>query len=151
MSNMGDLYPATASGRTFIVTPLIDAIVGDLRPILLILLSAAIALLALACVNVAMLIVARGAGQTKELAVRTALGADRGHIVRLFLTESFALAAAGTAVGLVLALACVKLLLVFGASELPRLEHVPLDGRVLVFAIVTLAGSTAPGGWVAAT
>lgn len=123
----------TDVNRLFVMRPLATAIVGDLGPMLLIVLGATGLLLLLACVNVMNLLLARGAGRTRELAVRTALGASRGQLIRQMLTESFVLAVAGSAAGMLLGYAAVRLLLVFGGSTLPRLDSVPFDARVLIF------------------
>jgi predicted permease len=133
-------FPGMADKRVFTSRTLVASIVGDLSATLMIVLAASTLLLILACVNVTNLMLARGAVRTREIAVRVALGAGRGRIVRQLLTESIVLAAAGTAAGLALAYASIKLLLAFGASELPRLDTVPFDGTVLLFAVVvTLA------------
>ncbi|MGE3273909.1 MAG: ADOP family duplicated permease [Vicinamibacterales bacterium] len=131
----------TDVNRVFIMRPLATAIVGDLGPMLLIVLGATILLLLLACVNVMNLLLARGAARTRELAVRSALGASRGQLVRQMLTEAAMLGAAGAVAGLALAYAGVRLLLVFGASTLPRLESVPFDGTVLAFTAAVLVFS----------
>jgi putative ABC transport system permease protein len=131
----------TDVGRQFVMRPLATAIVGDLGPMLLIVLGATALLLLLACVNVMNLLLARGAVRTRELAVRAALGAARGRLVRQMLTEAVVLAAAGALVGLGLAYAGVRLLLVLGASKLPRLTTVPFDLRVLLFAAAVLVFS----------
>ena len=133
--------PESARSRVFVVRPLVESIVGDLKPILIVVLAATGVLLVLACVNVTNLLLARGAARAREMAVRIALGAKRGRIVRQLLTESILLAALGTAVGLLVASAGVRLLLVLGASRLPRLEAVPFDGRVLTFALIALVVS----------
>ena len=104
MIGITERFPQAATGRAFVVRTLNDAIVGDLGTILLVVLSGAILLLVLACVNVATLVLARGVTQTKELAVHSAHGATRSQIVSQFLTEAFLLSAAGTAFGLLLAL-----------------------------------------------
>ena len=131
----------TDVARVFVMRPLATAIVGDLGPMLLIVLGAAVLLLLLACVNVMNLLLARGAVRTRELAIRAALGAARGVLVRQMLTEAVVLAAAGTVVGVGIAYVGVRLLLVFGASTLPRLEAVPFDLNVLLFAIAVLVFS----------
>lgn len=128
----------TDVNRLFVMRPLATAIVGDLGPMLLIVFGAAALLLLLACVNVMNLLLARGAVRTRELAIRSALGAGRGQLVRQMLTESVVLATVGTLAGLGLAYAGVRLLLTFGASTLPRLESVPFDMTVLLFAVSVL-------------
>jgi putative ABC transport system permease protein len=131
----------TDVNRLFVMRPLTTAIVGDLGPMLLIVLGATALLLLLACVNVMNLLLARGAVRTRELAIRSALGAGRGQLVRQMLTESAVLATAGTLAGLGLGHAGVRLLLAFGASTLPRLDTVPFDISVLLFAVGVLVFS----------
>jgi putative ABC transport system permease protein len=126
------------NGREYVMRPLVSSLVGDLGPMLLIVFGATTLLLALACVNVTNLLLARGMARTREMAVRTALGASRTRVVRQLLTESMVLAAAGAVAGLLLAWAAVRVLLLFGASTLPRLDTVPFDGRVLLFALAVL-------------
>src|SRR5439155_1560978 len=96
MNGLATDFPASDKNRIYVVKPLVEQIVGDLGPILVIVLSATGLLLLLACVNVANLLLARGAARARELAVRAALGAGRGRLVRQLLTESRVLAAAGT-------------------------------------------------------
>ena len=138
MSGLARDFPSSANARVYVVRPLIDSIVGDLGPILVVVLSATGLLLLLACVNVTNLLLARGAARAREMAVRVALGAGRGRIVRQLLTESALLAVAGAAVGLLAAYAGVRILLRLGARTLPRLDSVPFDSSVLLFALVTL-------------
>ena len=138
MAGLARDFPASATNRAYVVRPLVDQIVGDLGPILIIVLSATALLLLLACVNVTNLLLARGAARAREMAVRVALGAGRGRIVRQLLTESVLLALAGTAVGLLVAYLGVGVLQRIGAATLPRLDTVPFDANVLLFALVTL-------------
>ena len=138
MAGLARDFPASATNRAYVVRPLVDQIVGDLGPILIIVLSATALLLLLACVNVTNLLLARGAARAREMAVRVALGAGRGRIVRQLLTESVLLALAGAAVGLLAAYVGVHMLLQLGAATLPRLDAVPFDANVLMFALVTL-------------
>jgi putative ABC transport system permease protein len=138
MTGLARDFPNTAGVRAYVVRPLVAAIVGDLGPTLLMVLAATALLLVLACVNVTNLLLARGTARTREVAVRCALGAGQSRILRQLLTESVVLAAVGAIAGLFLAYAGVRLLLVLGASKLPRLENVAFDARVLLFALGTL-------------
>jgi len=130
--------PQGAKARVYVVRPMVESIVGDLGPILIVVLSATGLLLLLACVNVTNLLLARGAARAREMAVRVALGAGRTRIVRQLLTESLLLAAAGSIAGLAVAVGGVKLLQSIGAAKLPRLDTVPFDGRVLAFTVLSL-------------
>jgi len=141
MAGLGRDFPAADAGREFIVEPLVSSIVGDLGPTLLIVFAATALLLLLACVNVTNLLLGRGAARGREVAVRSALGASHGRIVRQLLTESFLVTLLGGIVGLSLAYAGVRILLTLGASKLPRLVSVPFDLSVLGFAALVLAAS----------
>jgi putative ABC transport system permease protein len=138
MAGISRDYPIIAQNRRYALKPLQDAMVGDLRSTLIVVLGASALLLLLACVNVTNLMLARGSVRSREIAVRVALGAGRGRIVRQLLTESFVLATLGTLIGLLLAFIGVRALLAYGASALPRLDHIPIDAHVLEFALVTL-------------
>jgi putative ABC transport system permease protein len=139
MASVGRDFPESGgAARVYIVRPLVESIVGELGPILIVVLAATGVLLVLACVNVTNLLLARGAARAREMAVRVSLGAGRGRIVRQLLTESLLLAAIGAVVGVFGAYAFVRLLLTLGASQLPRLDAVSFDGRVLLFALATL-------------
>jgi putative ABC transport system permease protein len=142
MASVGRDFPESGGMvRVYVVRPLIESIVGELGPILIVVLSATGVLLVLACVNVTNLLLARGAARAREIAIRVALGAPRGRIVRQLLTESLLLAAVGAVVGVAGAYAFVRLLLTLGASQLPRLDAVSFDGRVVLFAVVALVVS----------
>ena len=131
----------TASGREFLFQSLLSSLVGDLRPILLIVLGATALLLLLACVNVTNLCLAKGATQAHEIAMRTALGAGRGRVIRQLVTQSMVLSTIGTVIGLAFGYGAVRLLLMLGASSLPRLETVPFDWRVVLFSLAVLVVS----------
>jgi putative ABC transport system permease protein len=139
MASVGRDFPESGgAARVYVVRSLVESIVGDLGPILLVVLSATGVLLILACANVTNLLLARGAARSREIAVRIALGAGRGRITRQLLTESVVLAAFGAMVGIVAAYALVRVLLTLGAAQLPRLDTVAFDGRVLLFVVTVL-------------
>jgi putative ABC transport system permease protein len=138
---LGRDYPGPETNRAFIVVPFVDAMVGDLKPTLVIVLAATGLLLLLACVNVTNLLLARGAGRMREMAARAALGASRGRLVRQLLTESLVLAGAGATAGVLLAYFGMRALLSYGASKLPRLDAVPFDTSVFLFIVLTLVAS----------
>jgi putative ABC transport system permease protein len=139
-------FPVFNTDRVFVSTPLIDAIVGDLKPTLIIAFAATALLLLIACVNVMNLLLARGAARTREIAVRASLGASRAALVRCVLLEGLMLSAVGGVIGAVVATAGVRVLLLLAQSRLPRLEAVPLDPYVAGFALAaTLATGLAIG------
>ena len=113
-----------------------DDLVGDVRPAILSLMGAVAFVLLIACANVANLLVVRASGRSRELAVRAAIGASRGQLVRQMLAESLVIAALGTALGLLLARAGVQLLIALGPKDLPRLDAVAMDPIVTTFAVV---------------
>jgi predicted permease len=118
-----------------VVHPLRDDIVGDVAPVLWIVLGSVGIILLIACANVANLFLVRAEGRQREVAVRSALGASRGSIARLFLDESVALSLAGGLIGLALAAAGVRVLVALRPENLPRLEEVAINGTVLAFTV----------------
>jgi putative ABC transport system permease protein len=119
------------------VRPLKDDVVGDVGQVLWILLGSISILLLIACANVANLLLVRAEGRGQELAVRVALGAGWGHIVRALMAESLTLSAAGGLMGVGLAYGGLRILLAHGPSNLPRLNEIAIDLPVLVFAVAT--------------
>jgi predicted permease len=124
------------SGLYFHLVPMFEDLVGDVRPAILSLMGAVAFVLLIACANVANLLVVRASGRSRELAVRAAIGAGRLQLVRQMLAESLVIAAVGTVVGLLLARFGVQLLLAAGPKDLPRLDAVAMDPRVLTFAVL---------------
>ncbi len=124
-------FPGT--NRNVNVVPLKEVVVGDIRPALLVLLGAVGFVLLIACANVAHMLLARAAARQKEVAIRTTLGAGRSRIIRQFLTESLLLAFLGGGAGLLLAAWGVRALVALGPENIPRVESIGLDSRVLVF------------------
>ncbi|HXF41285.1 MAG TPA: ABC transporter permease [Blastocatellia bacterium] len=133
--SLAEQHPDMKRGWTVNVVSMLDYAVSDTRPALLVLLGAVAFVLLIACANVANLMLARGAGRQKEIAIRTALGSSRWRIARQLLTESVLLAVVGGAAGLLLAVWGVAALLAVAPKDLPRLNDVSIDTRVLLFTI----------------
>ncbi|HEX9456523.1 MAG TPA: ABC transporter permease, partial [Candidatus Acidoferrum sp.] len=134
-----------------IVVPLQDSITGKARPALLVLLGAVGFLLLVACANVANLLLAQASVRARELAIRSALGAARGRLIRQFLTEAFLLSLAGGGLGVLGALWGVTGLVALAPQNLPRLDSVSINIPVLVFAfLLSTAVAVGLGAFTAA-
>jgi predicted permease len=127
-------YPDSNKGRSFVAIPL-HPDVGDVRSTLWLLLGAVGLVLLIACVNVASLLLARAVSRDRELAMRVALGASRGRLVRQCLTESAVLGLSGGALGILVAAAGFRPFVQFWPGTLPRAEEIQLDWKVLLFAL----------------
>ncbi|MGE5836327.1 MAG: ADOP family duplicated permease [Acidobacteriota bacterium] len=136
---LADQYPVSNKGRTFVAEPL-RPFVGDVGPTLWLLLGAVSLVLLIACANIASLLLARAVSREREMALRAALGARRGRLIRQCLTESTLLGLMGGACGVLLAVLGISQFVAFWPGGLPRADTVQMDWRVLLFAVgVSLA------------
>lgn len=142
MAGWKEEYPDIHTGHFLIMRPLLDQVVGDARPALLVLLAAVGFVLVVVCANVANLLLVRGEGRRREIALRVALGAGRWHIFRQLITESAVLSLLGGALGLLIATFGVELIMSFEPGVIPRAERVGLDAVVYLFAAL-VTGLTA--------
>jgi putative ABC transport system permease protein len=140
-------YPQSQD-RGVIARPFQDVLVKDYRLGLIVLLSAVAAVLLIACANIANLLLARGSVRQREIAVRLALGASRGQIVRQLLAESLLLAVAGGIAGGLLAVWGVDLLVKLSPLQIPRLHDVHVDQRALLFTILVSVATGVLSGLV---
>ena len=140
-ANLEREFPGT--NRNVRVTPLLEMVVGDVRPALLVLLAAVGLVLLIACANVANMLLARSSTRQREVALRSALGASRGRTIRQLLTESLVLAILGGAAGAALGAWILRLLVRFAPLGIPRMSEVHLDPRILLatFAVALLSAA----------
>ena len=140
--SLAQTYPDADKNNGITLVPLKQDIVGDVAPLLYVLLGAVGFVLLIACVNIANLLLARSTGRTREFAIRAALGATRARVISQLLTESLLLAVTGGALGLLLAAWGTKAAIRILPEALPRSGQIGLDSRVLIF---TMAVSIVAG------
>ena len=133
-------YP-TRSNWSVAVQPLRESLVGGVRPMLLVLMAAVALIVLIACVNIANLLLARASGREREMAVRLALGASRGRVIRQMLTESLLLSLLAGAAGVLTAWAGMGFLLRLVPAGIPRLQEVGIHWGVLAFSLGTSLGA----------
>jgi predicted permease len=133
--NLAAAYPDSNKGSGIAMVPLKTDVVGSVRGILLVLLGAVSFVLLIACANVANLLLARSTGRSREFAIRSALGATSGRVIRQLLTESVMLGIAGGGIGLLLAKWGTRAILAALPETLPRTEEIGIDGHVLFFTL----------------
>ena len=141
-SALAEQYPNSNKDHGVAVASMYEDTVANIRPILLVMLGAVCFVLLIACANVANLLLARAAARQKEIAIRSALGANRIRIIRQLLSESVLLALAGGGLGLLLAMWGTDALVAAIPQTIPRAENIGIDATVLVF---TLAVSVVTG------
>jgi putative ABC transport system permease protein len=129
-------FPTSNIDQGVKLDPLLESMVSESRPVILLLSAAVIVVLLVACANVANLLLAHGTGRLRELALRAAIGADRKQLVRQMLTESTALSLLGAAGGLLVALWAIRALTTLAATGIPRADQIGLNGGVLAFALI---------------
>lgn len=129
-------HPTSHAGWTIALRPLPLQVAGGTRSVLLVLLGVVALVLLLACANVASLLLCRCTARRRELAVRAALGAKRGRVIRQLLTESLLLSVLGGGLGVLLATCGIQVLLRLGPPNIPRLNEITFDGHVLAFTVL---------------
>jgi putative ABC transport system permease protein len=138
-------YPESNDGWSVSLTPARDVFVGSQRPLVILLVAVSL-VLAIACVNLVNLLIARGADRRKEIAVRVALGAGKWDIIRQMVLESLILGVLGGAAGLVLATWGMELFVALDPGSIPSWNAVTLDFRVMLFAAAAAIGSSLVAG-----
>jgi len=140
IAGLAEQYPDLYTEIGIRLVPLLEQVVGDIRPAMLLVFGAVGLVLLVACVNIANLLLARGAGRKAEFAVRAAMGAPRGRLIRQLLTESLLLSLLGGGAGMLLGYWGLDALIALLPEDVPRAANIAIDGGVLGYvALVTLA------------
>jgi putative ABC transport system permease protein len=135
MQSLAERYPQTNTGLGAHLVPLHEQIVGQVRPLVVLLQVAVAVLLLIACTNVAHLLLGQAATRQAEISMRYALGAARSRIVRQLLIETLMIGVPGGVLGLAFAVAGVRALVIVAPQNLPRLSEISVDGTVLMFTV----------------
>jgi putative ABC transport system permease protein len=143
-------YPEIGSRSAVSIAPLLDDAVGQARPVLMLLLGSVALVLLIACANVAGLLLARATSRRAELAVRTALGANRVRVARQLLIEALLLAIGGGDFGILAAIAVLRIGVRYVPSDVPRMYNVALNGHILAFAVFLSAATALIFGFLPA-
>ena len=131
-------FPRTNAGERLVLTPLLDQVVSDVRPALLLGGSAVVLVLLVACANAANLLLARATVRRDEMALRAALGAESGRLARQLLVEGGLLALAGGCVGVGLAFVFLQAFIVLGAGRVPRIDHAQLNAAAVAVSMIAV-------------
>jgi predicted permease len=148
-ARLEEAFPANKGFGAYVVT-LHRQLVGDIERSLLVLLGAVGCVLLIACANLGNLMLGRTSARRKELAIRTALGAGRGRLVRQIVTETFVLALIGSILGLLLAYWAIGFFIALGGESIPRPEAIGIDARVLMFTLMLAIVSSLIAGVIPA-
>jgi putative ABC transport system permease protein len=143
-------FPQAQAGFGAYIVPIHKQLVGDIERSLVVLMAAVGCVLLIACANLGNLMLGRTAARRKELAIRTALGARRGRLIRQIITETFVIAIAGSALGLIFAFWATEFFVRLGGDAIPRKEAIAIDGRVLMFTLGLAAISALLAGVIPA-
>jgi predicted permease len=134
-TRLSEKYPDSNAGKNVAVTRVRDEMVSDFRLTLWVMLAAVAVVLLIACANLANMLLAKAVARTREIAIRTAVGASRGRILRQLATESVILALLSGTLGVLLALWGSRVLVALAPTDVPRLSETGIDSHVLLFAL----------------